>query len=150
MAENLQSPAMQERLEIDTSPPFQSVKAAVSMFGKKVNVRRHQPLEKPTLKNAQLHQLKEELAAVKLQLKEAEEAKAKAYEEVRDRRKLLEKRAQGCGDPCVSKQFESCNILSAPMMQDNSLSTDDSKQDLPFPKQSNESGLLAVGSEQRG
>ncbi|KAI5077956.1 hypothetical protein GOP47_0007780 [Adiantum capillus-veneris] len=108
------------------------------MFGEKVNVKRSQTIEKPNLKNSELHQLKEELAAMKLKLSEAEEAKDKVYEELRDTRKLLEMTV--CGEPCVVKQFQ---ISSAPMMQEDRLHMDISKPGSPFPEQSNKSNVSA-------
>eukprot|EP00249_Psilotum_nudum_P023241 c28798_g1_i2 orf=669-2720(+) len=83
------SSLIEERVEIDTTQPFESVKAAVSMFGG-VDLKKDRIWERRAAKGVELQQAMEELAKVREDLACAEKTKARALYEVAEANTLLE------------------------------------------------------------
>eukprot|EP00250_Pteridium_aquilinum_P026380 c32925_g1_i1 orf=178-945(+) len=92
----------QPRVDIDTTLPFRSVRAAVCLFDEKAEVKKFRLPEKQGIKELELNQLKEELANVKRQLRDTEDAKANVFAELSDSKKLLVGMTKGMGKPCSS------------------------------------------------
>eukprot|EP00250_Pteridium_aquilinum_P016545 c23153_g2_i1 orf=582-2597(+) len=85
--------------------------------------------EKQSTKEAELHQVKEELATVKLQLAKAEKEKAKAFAELRGTKKLLVEMAKmEYRDPCSANQSQISDTFSIHAMQQDNQNTDVSEK----------------------
>ncbi|KAI5068773.1 hypothetical protein GOP47_0017118 [Adiantum capillus-veneris] len=80
-------PLKEERAEIDTSLPFASVRAAVSLFGEKVDSQRPKFPERRVVRDVDVQH---ELVKVREQLASAEKRKERALHELADAKKTLE------------------------------------------------------------
>lgn len=87
----LRAPQRQpKRADIDTTLPYQNVKAAVRMFGERVDAKTIKLHQKHGAIDAEVHQLQEDLANTRAQLADAEKDKTRLLVELEDLRKLGE------------------------------------------------------------